>query len=344
MKRILAIFYFFTIPFFSFSLSLEETKKEIENNPLLPEAEKIREIASLYRLMGNWQESFNLLKKSIENSYINEWLLQDYSALAETLDKEKEAYQTASYLLENPSNETKMYGTLLKGLLDIKESPEEVLEDLKNFSSQYKEEKINPLFLILLSNAYASLGNKERSDYFKSLWVQLFPNFYEWNNYSQILEEERRKNSLIQVGSFKKESESLSTFVNRLQKLGLSPIKEIEQDQIKVRIITNDLNEAKKILNKENIPFFIVREAETETISHVSFQGGKSTLQVGIFSNINSAENQRKKLEEDNFPGIRIVYQEDKELFYLFLETDNPYNKLKELKDKGYDAFIKNLE
>lgn len=344
MKRIFAIFYLFIIPYLSFSLSLEEAKKEIEMNPLLPEAEKIREIASLYRLMGNWQESFNLLKKSIENNYINEWLLQDYSALAEMLDKEKEAYQSASYLISNTSAKVKMYGTLLKGLLDIKDSPEEVLENLKNFSSNYKEEEINPLFLILLSNAYASLGNRERSDYFKNLWIQLFPNFYEWNNYSQLLEEEGKRNSLIQVGSFKKDSESLSTFIVQLQKLGFSPIKEIEQDQIKVRIITQDLDETKKTLSKEGISFFVVREAEPEVISNVNFKGAKSTLQVGIFSNVNSAEAQRKKLAEDNFPEVRIVYQEEKELFYLFLETDNPYSKLKELKDKGYDAFIKNLE
>lgn len=344
MKRILSLFFFLIIPSFSFSLSLEEAKKEIESNPLLPEAEKIREIASLYRLMGNWQESFNLLKKSIENNYINEWVLQDYTALAETLNKEKEAYNSAYFLMESPSIEIKMYGTLLKGLLDLRDSPEEVLEDLKIFSSRYKNEKISPLFLILLSQSYASLGNDERAEYFKNLWIQLFPNFYEWNNYKQFLEEEGKKNSLLQVGSFKKNSESLSSFINQLQKLGFSPIKEIEQDQIKVRIITQDLDQAKSLLKKENIAFFVLREAEPEIISDVNFKGGKSTLQVGIFSNINSAEGQKNKLAKDNFPEVRIVYQEEKELFYLFIETENPYAKLKELKDKGYDAFIKNLE
>lgn len=69
---LLILFLFIFSPLFAKTTDIELIKKEISETQEISEAEKIRQVATLYRLEGNYEKSFKELKKSLEKGLIND--------------------------------------------------------------------------------------------------------------------------------------------------------------------------------------------------------------------------------------------------------------------------------
>lgn len=370
LRFLLGVFLSLLVSLSAFSLSLAEAEASIRADKTLDLAEQNRQVAGLYRLSGKTKESFEILAESLEKGVFNDWMLEDFSALGISLRKEKVVIASANKLLKSTQLNEQLGGLLLKSLIDLKHAPEQAIENLRQFSRNHTGKEVSGLFLLLLQRSYEALGNEERSQFFSAIREENFPNYYVLRKSSkkelarktkpisspkgetqtsQSIKEKEGRVTILQVGSFKASRiASVARFKNRLKRLGLEPVEEVSGDTLRLRLSTTNPVETAQLLQKEGIDFYVVKGPllpPSFTKASSSFPSlAKSTIQVGIFSSAESANRHKETLAKDGFTQTRVIWREDNRLFYVFLQSSEPEETLKQLKTKGYDAFIKNLE